>query len=98
MPPLAKPKVFAAPISSSNNEHSDDLASVPLQLASEVEIDHSFKEGYDTNVTSSKINMERFRTLGQKKSVPAIDPLAIASFLINQGPLPALDPILALST
>ncbi|GFY90934.1 hypothetical protein Acr_07g0011300 [Actinidia rufa] len=96
--PLAKLEAFAAPISNSNNEHSNDLASVPFQLAGEVEIAHSFREGCDTDVTSSKRNMGRFRTLGQKKFAPTTNPLAIASSPISQGSLPALDSILALST
>ncbi|GFY99361.1 hypothetical protein Acr_13g0007620 [Actinidia rufa] len=99
-PPLAKPKVPAIPISSSssNNEHSNDLAFTPLQLAGEVEIAHSLREGYDTDVSSSEINMGRFRTLGQKKFAPAAGPPAIAVPPISQVSLSALDPIPALST
>ncbi|GFS33848.1 hypothetical protein Acr_00g0030830 [Actinidia rufa] len=37
------------------------------ELAREVEIAHSFREGYDTNVSSGKVNMGRFRTLGPKE-------------------------------
>ena len=66
VPPLAEAKVPIVPISisSSENEHSNDLAFAPLQLAGEVEITHSFKERYDKDMSSGKINMGKFRTLG----------------------------------
>ncbi|GFS32147.1 hypothetical protein Acr_00g0021040 [Actinidia rufa] len=40
----------------------------------ELEISHFFREGYDIDVSSGKINMGRFRTLVQKKPTPAVDP------------------------
>ena len=57
--PAAKPEVFVEPIniSSLDNEHSDDLAYNSLQLASEVEIAHSFREGGDSNASSGSANM-----------------------------------------
>ena len=75
---MVEPEVLTYPISilSSNNEHFDDLAYSPPQPAREVEIAHSFREANDSNVTSGEINMVRFRTLGQKKFVPAADPPA----------------------
>ncbi|GFZ11109.1 hypothetical protein Acr_22g0005070 [Actinidia rufa] len=66
VPSLADPEAPIVPFSilSSENEHSNDLAFVPLQLARDIEIAHSFREGCDTNASSSEINMGGFRTLG----------------------------------
>ena len=85
MPSLADPEapIITISILSSDNEHSDDLAFVPLQLAGDIEIAHSFREGYDTNASSSEINMGGFKTLGQKNSVLVASPLTIDVPLIS---------------
>ncbi|GFS42909.1 hypothetical protein Acr_00g0082470 [Actinidia rufa] len=65
--PAAEPEVPTRliDISSSDNEHSDDLAYNPLQLASELEIVHSFWKGDDSDASSGSANMSsRFKTLG----------------------------------
>ncbi|GFY92441.1 hypothetical protein Acr_08g0008370 [Actinidia rufa] len=76
----------------------NDLAYTPLQLAREVEITHSFREGNDSDASLGETNMGRFRTLGQKKFVLATDPTVIAVPPISQVSLPALDLVLALVT
>ncbi|GFZ19720.1 hypothetical protein Acr_28g0004250 [Actinidia rufa] len=43
------------PISSSDAEHSDDLAYNPLQITSEVEIAHSFREGDESDISLSEM-------------------------------------------
>ena len=51
------------------------------------------------DASSGKVVMApKFRTLGQKKSSLAVDPLSIAAPPISQVPLPTPDPILALAT
>ncbi|PSS08037.1 Serine/threonine-protein like [Actinidia chinensis var. chinensis] len=64
---MAEPEVPNAkpiPISSSDNEHSNDLTYTPLQLVGEVEVAHSFWKGdkYDTSSGSVKM-APRFKTL-----------------------------------
>ncbi|GFY96449.1 hypothetical protein Acr_11g0007550 [Actinidia rufa] len=84
--PLAQ-VILAEPIdiSSSDNEHSNNLAYNPIQLAREVEIAHSFREGGDSNASSGLANMTfRFRTLGHKKSMPAANPPIIVALPIIQ--------------
>ena len=92
--PNAKP----IPISSSDNEHSNDLAYNPLQLVGKVEVAHSFWEGDESNTSSGSANMApRFRTLGQKKSTPAASPPDVVAPPISQVPLPDPTPVLALT-
>ncbi|GFY85599.1 proline-rich extensin-like family protein [Actinidia rufa] len=55
VPHLAEPKVLAILISSSDNEHSDDLTFAPLQLAGAVKTTHSFREGY--NIDESSVSL-----------------------------------------
>ena len=85
MIPAVEPKVLALPISisSSDNEHSDNLAYAPPQLVGKVKIAHSFGEANDSDTSSGKFNKVRFRTLGQKKNTPVADPPAIAASLIS---------------
>ncbi|GFZ15656.1 homeodomain-like superfamily protein [Actinidia rufa] len=71
------------------------LCSTPARMR--VEIAHSFGEGSNTNASLGEINMGIFRTLGQKKVAPAVDPLAIASPPISQVPLPAPNLVLSLA-
>ena len=79
--PTIEPEVPDAepiPISSSDSEHSDDLAYNPPQLVGEFEIAHSFKEDNRSDTSSGSTNMApRFRTLSQKKSMPASNPFVV---------------------
>ncbi|XP_057482015.1 uncharacterized protein LOC130768942 [Actinidia eriantha] len=67
------------------------------KLTREGEIAHYFREGNDTDATSSETDMGRFKTLGQKKFMLAADPSAIAAFPISQVPLPTPNLFLALA-
>ncbi|GFZ14413.1 hypothetical protein Acr_24g0006030 [Actinidia rufa] len=93
VPPLVEQVVFVRPIFIFNldNEHSDDLAYAPLQLAREVEIDHNFREGNDFDTTSSETNIGRLKTQGQKKSTLTADPSAIAGVESSSSESPLLD-------
>ena len=84
-------------ISSSDNEHFDDLAYAPPQVVSEVEIAYSFKEANDSDTSSSKTKMVKFKTLGQKKTALAANPLIVAAPPISQVPLPTVNTILELT-
>ena len=69
MIPVIEPEVpiELIQISSSDSEHSDDLAFAPFQLPSEVVIAQSFRECGKSDTSSESANMApRFRTLGQK--------------------------------
>ncbi|GFY97124.1 FLG22-induced receptor-like kinase 1 [Actinidia rufa] len=88
-------------LSESSDTQTSNIQTTSPSLHSsswEVEIAHSFREGCDTDASSSEIKMGRFRTLGQKKSAPAIVTPAIAAPHIIQVPLPTPDPVSALST
>ena len=63
----------------------------------EVEITHSFKEANNSDASSCETNMVNFKTLGQKKTMSATNPLVIAAPPIIQVPLPTVDPILELA-
>ena len=88
MTPVVEPKVTSLLIliSSSDDEHSNNLARVPLHPVSGAEISHLFCE-------ATKSDM-RFRNL--KKVTSAIDPLAITTPPISQIPPPTADPIVEL--
>ena len=55
---VVEPEVPTLPISisSSDNEHSDNLAYAPPQSMKEVEIIHSFREANDSDVSSNETN------------------------------------------
>ncbi|GFS37390.1 hypothetical protein Acr_00g0051700 [Actinidia rufa] len=64
----------------SDAEHSYDLAFVPLYPMGEVVIAYSFRENSDFDTSLGEVNMaSRFRTLGQKKSKPGVDPHGVNS-------------------
>ena len=94
-----EPEALTLPvfISSSDNEHFDDLAYAPPQAVSEVEIAHSLKEANDSDTSSSKTNMVKFKTLDQKKIALATNPLVVAAPPISQVPLPTINTILELT-
>ena len=81
MLPVVEPEEPALPISisSSDNEHLNDLAHAPPQLARKVEIVHSFREPNDSEASSGEVNMVKFKNLHQKDTPLAANPPTIAA-------------------
>ncbi|GFZ00817.1 hypothetical protein Acr_14g0004520 [Actinidia rufa] len=67
-----------------------------LLLAGEVKIAYSFKDTNDFDASLGEIHLVRFRTLGQKKSAPVVDPPAIETPPISQVSLTVPALVLAL--
>ena len=87
---VVDPKVASLPISisSSNDEHFNDLARAPLRPVSGVEILHLFGEANDFEMS--------FRNL-KKKAALTTNPSAIIAPLVSQIPPLTVDPVVELT-
>ncbi|GFS35098.1 hypothetical protein Acr_00g0037820 [Actinidia rufa] len=96
--PLTRVPTWEEGIISSSSSYNSSEFSGSEEEEGEKVIAHSFKEGSEFDTSLGEVNMAlRLRTLGQKKSKPAANPLVASVAPVSQDPQPTPIPVLALA-